>query len=110
MARSPTHLLWTAAGEPDPRKGAHGRFFATPHAVRRFRDRIRPHLSYDQARRQLLRIAATAHPVKERRDGNWLWRAAKPTRLRLVIGAGEGPLPAIVTVLDPHDGYQRGER
>lgn len=90
---------------------ASGRFFVAPHAVERFRHRMRPHLSYDRARRQLLRIAETAHPVKERRDGRWLYRAAPPTRLRLVVGEGEGPLPAIVTVLDPHDRYDwKGRR
>jgi len=45
-----------------------------------------------------------AHYVKPTQGGAELWRTGKPMRLRLIVGPGEGGLPALLTVLPGHDG------
>lgn len=74
------------------------RFFATSHAVRQFVRRVRPDLSFVHARDELLRLAEGAHVVRPARNGCVLMRTPAPERLRLIVGPGQGPLPAIVTV------------
>ncbi len=78
-----------------------GPVFVTPHAVRAFRDRIAP-LPYEEARAAILREldehTVSVRPSENRqsvvartRGGRYLFRA--------VIGPGEGPLPAVITIL-----------
>ena len=82
-----------------------GRFFVTPHAVERFRERIDPRLDYDAA------LAAVIYGLE--------WDAMPPKRLhhdlgvmirtrgrrhgrydfRAVVVPGEGALPAVSTIL-----------
>lgn len=84
-----------------------GPLFVTPHAVRRFRERVRPELTYEQARDELVRLSRTAHRVRPTRDGAELWRTGPPERLRLIVGPGTGPLPALITVEARCDRDQR---
>lgn len=70
-----------------------GRWFVTPHAVRRYRQRVRP----DASRGQALAELALWSEIAERR-GSAEWIAEGPLRLRLVVGRGEGPRPALLTV------------
>lgn len=85
--------------------GATGRFFVTPHALRRYIERIRPGMCEREAREELLRYAARAKVVRRTRNKGVLMRAPRPLRFRFVVGPGTGVLPAILTVLPPHDGW-----
>lgn len=82
--------------------GSRGRWFITPHAVRRYIERCpgaRP-LTYEQALARLIRESEKAHMVKARRNpGEELWRGGKPHRLRFVVARGNGGMPQLVTVL-----------
>lgn len=80
-----------------------GRWFITPHAVRRYIERCCPDMDYDQARRHLAETSLRAHHVRDTSRGQ-LWRGPSPERLRLLVGPGDGELPALVTVLAGHDG------
>lgn len=40
-----------------------GKFFITPYAIQRYIERVRPHLSYDQALRELVEL--TTHGVRK---------------------------------------------
>lgn len=81
-----------------------GPAFVTAHAVRQFQARIAA-LSYDAARAAILdglahhtvtvRPCASGTAVQVRvRHGQYAFRA--------VVGPGEGPLPAVITILRSH--------
>lgn len=75
-----------------------GRWFISPHAVRRYRERLRPRLTYEQALVELVRMASGARYVRRLDSGLELWRLG-PSRVRGIVGPGVGPLPVLVTVL-----------
>lgn len=89
---------------------ATGRWFITPHAVRQYIARVRA-CSYDEALADLIRISEAAHYVKPTKGGAQMWRGprhriGKGRRtggIRLIVGPGEGDLPALLTVLGEHD-------
>ena len=84
--------------------GAVGRFFITPHAVRRYQERVPGASSrYDTALGELIRLCDGAHFVKQVGDFE-LWRTGKPERLRLRVLRGNSGLPQVVTVVRGHDG------
>lgn len=76
-----------------------GRFFFTPHAVRRYVTRAKRGLTYEKALDELIKSSERAHYVKTLDTGVELWRSPKPLRLRLYVTRGEGPQPAVITVL-----------
>lgn len=103
--------------QPAPRAGAAGRWFATPHAVRRFArhalgwlgtdEQELPGALYQRALTEIVRESPAAHFVrrysqKEGLDEADLWRGPKPRRLRYVVATevvqGDA-LPALLTVL-----------
>lgn len=84
-----------------------GAWFITPHAVRRYIERIRPVLGYDKALDELVAISERAHAVKEIEPGLWLYRGPSPRRLRLRVSMRGPGQPQLVTVLTAHDGMRR---
>lgn len=84
-----------------------GPWFITPHAVKRYIERVRPHLSYERALADLVAESKRAHAVKEIEPGLWLWRGGKPRRLRFRVSTLGDGAPQLVTVLAAHDGLQR---
>lgn len=80
--------------------GVQGTFFVGPHACRQFQARIAP-LSYEAARQAILQgLAETTAPPKPLRSGaGVMLRVRRPYAFRAVIAHGEGPLPAVVTIL-----------
>lgn len=88
-----------------------GRWFCTPHAVRRYIERCpgARRLTYEQALRRLIVDSEKAHLVKARRNpGEELWRGGKPHRLRFVVARGNAGLPQLVTVLRGCDTLRHG--
>lgn len=88
---------------------AAGRWFITPHAVERYRERIEPGLTYDEALGRLVALSEGAHFVREKVTVDFgrveIWRGPKPTRLRCYVVPGrEGELDVLVTVLPTFDG------
>jgi len=81
---------------------ARGAWFITPHAVRRYIDRIAPHLTYEQALAELIHESERAHMVKVVEDVEH-WRGAKPRRLRFRVSRRGAGLPQLITVLRGHD-------
>ena len=82
-----------------------GPWFMTPHAVERFRNRAgwQRASDYESALAALIDESRGAHFVKTLDTGAELWRGPKPRRLRFIVGAGDGALPALVTVLGSYD-------
>ena len=80
---------------------ASGRWFVTPHAVNRYRQRFAPGSPYEEALAELIRASETARRVKVLPTGLVLYRGPKPRRLRFFVQEQVGPLalPALVTVL-----------
>jgi hypothetical protein len=84
---------------------AAGRFFITPHAVRRYAQRVRPGASYNEALTDMVRLSDEARYVKtktgSRGDVIEVWRTPKPLRLRLYVAPsrGRGLKSAVITVL-----------
>lgn len=91
--------------------GVKGRWFVTPHAVKRFRERVpgAQSMSYERALAAIISDSERAHFVRVERDGTELWRVGKPhrTRYRIYPSEREGVLPQCVTVLA---GCERGRR
>lgn len=87
----------------------HGRWFVTPHATTRFSEYTG--LSFDESRKELIRISLIAKRVKRLRTGATLYVLALVGvgKLRFIVNAGHGQLPALVTVKREHDG-QYGDR
>jgi hypothetical protein len=86
-----------------------GRWFITPHAVRRYIERVDRRATYEQALAELVRFSEVAHPVKEIDPGVWLYRSGKPKRLRFKVAVaprradGSPGLPQLLTVQAGHD-------
>ena len=76
---------------------AAGRWFITPHAVRRFQQRVAPGLSYNAALSALIEHSESARRCG-RKGANTLYRSGRPQRLRFIV-AERGPgLPQLLTV------------
>ncbi len=78
---------------------AAGRWFVTPHAVQRYRERLDRSATYEQALAQLIRWSAAAvlkHP--DWHPGIDLYRSPKPWRARLYVSRRGPGLPQLVTV------------
>src|SRR5690606_37484442 len=103
---------------PSPKTGATGRFFVTPYAVARYRERLRPRLSYQRALEELIVLTSAGRQVgpylgrqlPQKFPGLRLevWRGARVgpvrqqdrrARLRFVVAYGPGELPQVITVL-----------
>jgi len=80
-----------------------GRWFVTPHAVRRYVERVDPQLTYELALAALIRESETARRVKELEPGVWLYRGRRPRRLRFRVAENDRGAPQILTVLKGHD-------
>lgn len=82
-----------------------GCWFITPHAVARYRERVRPNCSYEDALEDLIHESEHAHligysgPLQQ-------WRGARPRRLRFRVATGGDGKPQLVTVLPPFDGWK----
>ena len=84
--------------------GITGRFFITPHAVRRYAEHVgNQNLTYHQILGRLIRLVDEAHFVRHLPTGADLWRTRKPERLRLIGVSGDGPLPVVATVMARSD-------
>ena len=80
-----------------------GKWFITPHAVRRYIERADRRCTYEQALAELVRLSESARPIKETSPGVWLYRTGKPLRLRLTVSTVGPGLPQLVTVKGGHD-------
>ena len=86
-----------------------GKWFITPHAVRRYIERVDRSASYEQALAELVRCSERARRVKEIARGVWLYREGKPRRLRFrvavapVTADGRPGKPQLLTVMRGHD-------
>jgi hypothetical protein len=78
-----------------------GRYFVTPHAVERFRERIAPHLSYGQALGAIIRglEETTSEPRPAHSGKGYYVRVRRPYAFRALIVPGDGPFPAVATVI-----------
>lgn len=91
-----------------------GKFFVTPHAVRRYIERIQPDLGYEAALGEVIKLVEEARYIRPYANPGLppgqLWRGPpvgprsandRRSRLRFVVVPNERPgyLPAIVTVL-----------
>lgn len=78
-----------------------GSVFVTPHAVRQFQARIAP-LPYEVARTAILaELEAHALPVRPLASGCGVAVRVRGGRyvFRALIGPGDGPCPAVITIL-----------
>jgi hypothetical protein len=82
----------------DEKKQAAGKFFVTPHAVKRYIQRVHKGATYEQALGEIINELMGARFVKGR-NGAELWRTGRPLRLRLVIGRANPGLPQVLTIL-----------
>lgn len=80
-----------------------GAWFVTPHAVRRYIERVDPSASYEGALASLVVLSTQAHPVREISPGVWQWRGPRPGRLRFRVSTHGAGLPQLVTVMRAHD-------
>jgi len=80
-----------------------GRWFITPHAVRRYVERVDPLANYEQALAELVRCSERARRVKEIEPGVWLYREGRPRRLRFRVAENGNGAPQLMTVLAGHD-------
>lgn len=89
-----------------------GRYFVTPHAVKQFRARIAPRLSYDQALGAIIRgLEETESEPKPCHSGKAVYiRVRRPYAFRAVIAPGEGELPAVITILRSGKGRGRSSQ
>ena len=86
---------------------ATGRWFVTPHAVARYRERIDRRVSYEEALDRLLAMSAAAHRTCVREDGTEEWRVGRAhgkLRFRVQPSAQSGALPVLLSVLTAFDG------
>lgn len=91
---------------------AAGLWFVTPHAVERYRERVKHarRLSYEQALAELIRASHTAKFKGTREGGAMLFRGPKPLRLRFVVQPPPEPgaLPQFITILPLFSGPSGG--
>ena len=80
-----------------------GKWFITPHAVRRYISRVDRSVTYDQALTILIDWSERAKRKKEIAPGVWLYRGPRPLRLRLRVSHIGRGLPQLVTVLKSKD-------
>lgn len=80
-----------------PPRGIEGPWFVTPHAVRRYQERRGPEMTYERARARLILESSAARFVRVDTTGAQIWRS--PTGLEMVVGAGTGDRPALMTVV-----------
>ena len=80
-----------------------GRWFITPHAVRRYIERIDPSATFESALEVLISESERAHRVKAVGPDVALYRGAKPRRLRFRVAESGPGLPQLVTVLRSWD-------
>lgn len=87
-----------------------GGYFVGPHAVNQFRTRIAPHLNYKEARAAIIEGLATTDSIPRLAHSGrgYYLRVRRPYAFRALIGPGEGPLPAVITIL--RSGKGRGGR
>ena len=84
----------------------------TEHAIARYRERIDPRCSRDEALEALIALSLEAREIRadEIEDGRRIrkWRGRKPLRLRATTQDPEipGALPCLLTVLPEHDGMR----
>jgi hypothetical protein len=94
--------------------GCMGRWFITPHAVRRYIERVDRTASYGQALGELVRFSDVARPIKEISPGVWLYRGGRPLRLRFRVASspvrvdGDPGMPQLLTVIPGHDRAKPG--
>ena len=80
-----------------------GNWFITPHAVRRYIERVERNATYEQALSTLIDWSLRARKKKEIKPGVWLYRGPRPLRLRLRVSHIGPGLPQLVTVLKSKD-------
>jgi hypothetical protein len=80
-----------------------GKWFITPHAVRRYIERVDLSASYEEALAELIRWSEVARPKKKIAPGVWLYRGPRPLRLRLRVSHKGPGLPQLMTVLKSKD-------
>lgn len=78
---------------------ARGRWFVTPHAVRRYIERVRPELTYEQALEELVAASMRARRLRETSPGVALYRDGRPLRTRFRVAENGPGLPQLLTVL-----------
>ena len=84
-----------------------GEFFITPHAVRQFRRRIAPWMSYEEALGAIIRELHEAKELRPTMNGKAYYvRINGEWQFRAVIGEGENR-PAVVTILRSGKGRKR---
>jgi hypothetical protein len=74
-----------------------GRWFITPHAVRRYQQRVE-RVPYHVALARLIDWSQDASKVRDLDDERELWRGPKPQRRRLVVGRSRAGAPQLLTV------------
>lgn len=79
-----------------------GRWFITPHAVRRYLQRVDGSLSYEQALGQLIHASESARYSREYEPAIELWRGPRPRRLRFIVSRRLPGLPQLLTVYAGH--------
>jgi hypothetical protein len=83
-----------------------GRWFISPHAVRRCIERIHPRYTYEQARDWLIKASQSAHYIRPSSQGRGeIWRAGRQfKRIRMMVEHYPGrELPTLCTVLTGND-------
>ena len=81
-----------------------GNWFITPHAIQRYQEiqYHRPRLSQEKARQELIEESLKAKPLRQLNETTWLFRGAKPLRLRFMVSfevSEENPMPQLITVI-----------
>lgn len=78
-----------------------GRYFVTPHAVKRFRQRIIRGMTYEQALGAIINgLERTRSEPRRLHDGTgWMIRCRRPYNFRAVVKPTDEGAPAVVTIL-----------
>lgn len=81
-----------------------GKWFIPPHAVLRYIERVNPHLSYEGALTELIKLSEQAHRVKKWDEEAVLYRGPKPLKIRcLVKEKVKDGMPILLTVYRGRD-------
>jgi hypothetical protein len=78
------------------------RYWITPHAVKRYVERVDRQCSPARARAILVDMVQRAHFVKIRANGQELWRGPPPRRIRLLV-TRQGDVMVLESVLFAFD-------